>query len=508
MYPETAQRSVRHALVGQHLARRVARKAAAVGTNLPSVAAPIAVASTVGALAAMGLSAHLLGAGNILSGLIHVSLPTLLDSSAGRVAAVEVVAFTVAAVLASRARVQNLAVVPLLVVVLAEGRRSHVREIAGGWGQALLVVHLAAAATWVGALSYVLTVAWRWRAKRAATHRVMAEYSPMAIMLVLAVAATGTVSSIVVLPRLSALTSTGYGRLLLVKLGLIVIALSLALAGRSRLRKTSPLLPSPAPEHLPGRAPHAERLVLGAVLAVSALLVSVAVPGSASPDLALPPPPAGPVVRMGSLAGQISIGIAASDGQLEVRTSVPNPTGDESGTAVDITAQVGPTVDAQTLRLRRCGSDCFVGPAQWLSGGNELAIRASSRNWTGGTLAFKVPWPPVTNNHVLAQVLAAMRAVPKVTVHETVTSDTAGPIPIVSTNTLTGQGFLNVEPYAKAGSSPVTVLQRDGESTVIAFAMIEEGYYFRLTIGADSRLIGEVIAAPEHLLIRTFDYPE
>ncbi len=116
-------------LVGQWIAARVIRKAAAAGGRLRPVRAPVASASAVGAVAGIGLAAHLLGSGNVASGLVHLSIPALLHSGPGRVSAVEVAAFTVAAALASRRRLAPGAALALLVVVGAEGRRSHLREI-------------------------------------------------------------------------------------------------------------------------------------------------------------------------------------------------------------------------------------------------------------------------------------------------------------------------------------------------------------------------------------------
>jgi len=100
-------------------------------------------------------------------------------------------------------------------------------------------------------------------------------------------------------------------------------------------------------------------------------------------------------------------------------------------------------------------------------------------------------------------VLAAMRAVPKVIVHESVTSNTSGPAPIVDTHALTRPDFVSVEPYSSAGTLPVTMIG----STELAFAMLDQGYYFRLEVGRDDRITGEVITTPEHLYARTLDYP-
>jgi copper transport protein len=400
-------------------------------------------------------------------------------------------------VAATRPRLQAAAALPLLAVVAAEGRRSHLHEIGSGAGLALLVVHLAAAAVWVGALWHVVAVAWRWRGHRAASHRVLAEYGRLALALLLLVTVTGTVSAIVALPRASALVTSGYGRLLVGKIALVVAVVGCALAARWRVRLSSPLRPDgTAPG--PGRAARAERWLLGGVLAVTAVLVSVAVPGAAQ-TVALPPPPTGPVVRLATLDGEVTVDVTASDGRLELRTSVPAPSGNATERRTDVSARLG----GRPVALRRCGPSCFVGPVQWARGTNSLTVTASSRTWAGGTAAFRVPWPPVVDGRALAQVLAAMRAVPKVIVHESVTSNTSGAAPIIDTHALTGPDFVSVEPYSSAGTLPVTVIG----STEIAFAMLDQGYYFRLDVGRDHRITGEVITTPEHLYTRTFDYP-
>ncbi len=320
--------------------------------------------------------------------------------------------------------------------------------------------------------------------------------------MLLCVAATGAVSAVMALPRASALTTTGYGRLLDAKIVIVAVVVGCALAARRRLRLTSPLRSGSAEIAQPGRAARAERFLLGGVLAVTAVLVSVAVPGA--PDVsALPPPsPTGPVVRLAALDGEVTVDITASDGQLEVRTSVPDP-GDGRGTSTDVSARLG----QQAVALRRCGPGCFVGPAQWARGSNPVAVTAASRTWLGGTATFRVPWPPVTDARLLARVVAAMRATPRVTVHEAVTSNTSGPAPLVDTHTLSGPDFVSVEPYGDAANLAVTVVKRDAGTTDVAFAMPDQSYFFELTIGASRRIEGEVVTTPQHRYTRTFDYP-
>jgi copper transport protein len=208
-------------------------------------------------------------------------------------------------------------------------------------------------------------------------------------------------------------------------------------------------------------------------------------------------------VRLATLDGEVTVGITASDGQLEIRTSVPDPRGDGSGTSTDVSARLG----SRRVALRRCGPGCFVGPAEWLRGPNAVAVTAASRSWPGGTANFRVPWPPAPDARLLRRVVAAMRATRLVTVHESVTSDTAGPPPVIATHTLSGADFVSVEPYSAAAMPVATVVGHDAGGTELAFAMPAQGYYFALRVAANDRVVGEVITTPEHLYTRTFDYP-
>jgi hypothetical protein len=118
-----------------------------------------------------------------------------------------------------------------------------------------------------------------------------------------------------------------------------------------------------------------------------------------------------------------------------------------------------------------------------------------------------VPWPPIRNDRLLARVVAAMRATATVTVHESITSDTADSAPAPSIHTLSGADFVSVEPYGRAAQLPVIQLARGADLTTIAFALIAQDYYFQLTLAADDRIQGEIITTPQHRYTRTFDYP-
>ena len=85
-------------------------------------------------------------------------------------------------------------------------------------------VHIAAASLWIGGLAALVGLVWF---GAPSLRRVaFARFSRLATVLVAVVIAAGTYLSIVRLPRLSDLWSTGYGHVLLVKLGLVFLALA------------------------------------------------------------------------------------------------------------------------------------------------------------------------------------------------------------------------------------------------------------------------------------------
>lgn len=90
-------------------------------------------------------------------------------------------------------------------------------------------VHLLAAAVWLGGLAALLAVLYRGPAVRASVVR---RFSRLAFAAVAVLAATGTYQSWRQLGSWEGLVATAYGRLLLVKLGLVVVLLGIARISR------------------------------------------------------------------------------------------------------------------------------------------------------------------------------------------------------------------------------------------------------------------------------------
>jgi copper transport protein len=144
--------------------------------------------------------------------------------------------------------------------------------------------HMAAAGVWLGGLIGLSVVAWKASTRRVACMVVLVpRFSTAALGATLLLIASGTVATIIRLPTLSSLWETGYGQALLVKIGLLLLALVLAAVN---LLRTKPRLE--ASERRPGLGEPTTRtlrqlvggeqfLVVGAVFA-AAVMSSLAPP--------------------------------------------------------------------------------------------------------------------------------------------------------------------------------------------------------------------------------------
>jgi copper transport protein len=189
------------------------------------------------------------------------------------------------------------------------------------------LLHVAAAATWLGGL-----------ASLALAPRLARRFSPLALAAVLGLGATGIVRAVGELSRVHQLWTTGYGRALLVKTGLLAALLALGSANRRRLL----------------------RRVLAAELALLALLIATvgfltdARPGR-QPAAVAAPAPSGepPLPPPGALV------LAREDGPWGVALAVRG-----HALITTVTGQDGNGVDGLTATLdgvpaRPCGHGCY-----------------------------------------------------------------------------------------------------------------------------------------------------
>jgi copper transport protein len=130
-------------------------------------------------------------------------------------------------------------------------------------------LHLAAASLWVGGLVQLAFVVWPLEPEL--RRRAFLRFSKLATLLIVVLLAAGTYLSILRLPHLSDLWSERYGQVLLVKLGLVSLALLWGAAHhflvRPRLERGAPLF-SGLPRSLAG-----ESAVGMAILLAAAVLV-------------------------------------------------------------------------------------------------------------------------------------------------------------------------------------------------------------------------------------------
>ncbi len=490
-------------LVGTSLARRQ------TSSRLRVPSAWTGRSALAGLVAAVGLSLLIAGNGDLSRGVTAPSLSALTNSRPGHLALLEVAAFAVTALLVG-VRSRRWAWIPLVAVVVAEGLRAHSATALPGWGAVLTGVHLLAAAIWAGALIQVVRTALAWRGSPRSAWTVVATYSRLAAWLFAAVVVTGTLSALLLVP-LSAWTDTAYGRTLLVKLVLVAAVSALALRARLRLRSQ---LNASVPKPAPGRATRVERALLVAVLAVSAVLVSLPPPKAlgTTADLPLPPPPAGLVVPLGARAGQVGVSASASAGQLVIHLSAPtlrnraqiqdDPTRYRLGGTVAVAGQKD-----QKLVWRGCGPGCFVTPTRWVTGENQVSLSVGADGWPGGGVALTVPWPARPGDAQLQRVVAAMTKVNSFTLYERVTSDSRTGQGQVRPLVMSGKDFLASEPYGAGIAPQAALLAGRGGQVTLTVGFPGDLTQAELVIDGNGRVVRETLTAPYHWITRTFDYP-
>lgn len=485
---------------------------------LPSgVTLPVRVGCALGAVAAALLAAHAQNGASLAEGLASLRPWHLRGAAAAPLT--EAMLFALAAALWSRRPIRVAAVLPLLGVAVAEGIRGHLREQDGVAGAALVGVHIAVAAAWTGALFVIALTAARWRAAGLvnAAWLLVHQYSRAALAAYLLVTGTGTVAALLLFPTWQPLISTRYGVALLVKLGVVAAVTALALAGRFRLRRTES---TPVAHRLSLTEPAA----LTVALLAAAVLVSLVPPRLLAAAAAPVPPPAptGPLVRLGALAGQLTVGVTVAAGQ--VRVQVSSPASDDEGrrekftvTATVDTSLVGSVASGTSnpgqgpgaragkdrLRLQECGAGCFAAPVAVAAPGLSLDLTVDSPNWRGGSVHFGFPWPPVSAEQDLRQVLAVLARAPRLTWLESVTSDTSRPAPIAVTLHDSGRQFLDTEVYGDgSGLAPVLLASAAGTHR-FAFG-VGDSIFIEMTTDPAGRLLGEQLITPNHLIERTF----
>jgi copper transport protein len=459
----------------------------------------------------LGAVLGLIGAGLLLLQLASWDLsrvPGLLQSSdPARLLAAEVALFALAVGLARVPRHGVVAAVGLSLVVLLEGVRAHPGEALGSPGVLLTVVHLAAAAVWVGGLVHVVRFALAGRGRSLATWVVVGAYAKLALLLFLLVLATGTLSALLLLPSVADWTGTTYGRVLLLKLVLFGGATVAAALARTRHRRGverghDVVDPGAGSPWVLSRAARLEAALLVGVLVVTAGLTSATPPRLVS-QTALLPAPTGAVVRVADRVDQVTVSLVASEGRVEAHAYAP---GAQEAVEYDLELVVArPQGGRDELDLQACGSGCWTAPVTWEEGLNVVSAEVRATGWDGGEAQIDVPWPPQPANDLLRTVQTVMGSQAEIQATETVTSGFGAAPTTVSTRT--GQQYLEDEPWSEGGvTDPVVYTAEDGVRTLV-FAMPVLGYHFTFTLDEQNRVRAARVVTGKHLLERSYDYP-
>lgn len=471
-------------LAGERLSTKVRRK----NPSLSQIRSWAQLGAVVGLTSALASGAVLVGDAGQASELIA-------GAPGWRVIA-EVLGFAAAWVLLRTGRGRQ-AIWPLLVVAVAEGFASHSDLALRGAGLVLTSIHLSAAGLWVGALLHVVRAGVAWRNDGVARELTLA-YARLTAWLFGVVVITGFLMTALLVP-ISALTSTSYGRTLLLKVALVLFVAALAVIGRWALRR-----PAPRASRWAART---EVVGLGVVLGAAALLVSTTTPGSVV--AAPPPPPTGTAVPAGGLAGQVGVNAVASEGQLVVRLSTPqagNAYDPGEPTSYTLSGSADSNQDRSDLDFRPCGEGCFVATHTWSRGDNVVSLRADASGWRGGDLSSIIAWPATEADALVARTVRAMSRVPTLTVYETGTSEAGSSLPAPYRVSITGADYVDSEPFG-AGVAPIAVsLPSRGGRTRVLLGFPASGIFVDLTLDDAGRITDEVLASPKHVFRRRFVY--
>jgi len=246
------------------------------------------------------------------------------------------------------------------------------------------VVHVAAASVWLGGL-VALGLSLRGSGEHAANVR---RFSNVALASVAVLSATGVVRALSELDAVSQLWSTGYGRALVVKTGLLAALVAVGWFNRYRL---VPRL----------RLDGVRRNVAGELVLLAGLVVAVALltdlrPGrdraaAAAVASGPPPPPAPEMVVQGQEAGDYAVALAVKAPGEEVFVLGPDGSG-VNGLRVAVNG-----VDAGP-----CGSGCY---------GAFVPVRGTATVTVAGrTLHFAIPPDPRPAEQLVRRATRAFRA--------------------------------------------------------------------------------------------------
>ncbi len=321
-------------------------------------------------------------------------------------------------------RLPRLWVVPALALLPLPTLSGHALDRGEGVLALILdIAHVTAAAVWIGGLAALALALWTGdgRLRLPLARR----FSGLALVSVVLLAGTGVGRALEELDSFSQLWTTGYGRAILVKTGLLVVLV--ALAARNRLL------------FLSGPLSGLRRGVTAEVVVLLGLVVAIAVltalpPGRTSAaaarllpvpvgPAAAPLPPSGAVV-LGEQAGRLAVALAArpaSGGGQRFTATVLSP----SGTGVDDLQLTFGVEGARGSTLEPgvpCGSGCYA--ATTGNVGKPKRVTVNFAGETAGRVRFALPstWPAPPATALVNRATQKFRALHSVRYRERLAS--------------------------------------------------------------------------------------
>lgn len=324
-----------------------------------------------------------------VSGVLHdVSVSTRFGTVMAAAAVVSGVGALLAAVAPVYPRLEPLAFAAALVLLPAPSLAGHALDRGRSWIEVVAdLLHVGAASLWLGGL-VALALALKARADRAG---VLRRFSNLALVSVLVLAATGVVRALSELDSVSQLWSTGYGRVLLVKTGLLTGLVAIGWVNRYRL------IPRLSLQGL-RRSVAAELVLFAGLVAAVALLTDLrpgrdrAATAAVAPQAKGPPP----------LAAKEMVVQARQDGELAVALALHPPRAEAIVLGPDGKGVNGLSVKIGGVQTRMCGPGCY--------GAFVSPVRRVTVSVDGRKLAFPVPAKVRPAGALVARATRAFRA--------------------------------------------------------------------------------------------------
>ncbi|HET8529492.1 MAG TPA: copper resistance protein CopC [Gaiellaceae bacterium] len=278
------------------------------------------------------------------------------------------------------------------------------------------VLHLAAAAFWVGGVLELAVVAplllrrhgseARRETRRALAHR----FTPYAAAAVVLLGATGVVRAVNELAAFHQLWTTGYGQALLVKTGLLVVLLALGWSNRVRVR-------------LPGV--RAELALLAVVVGAVAVLTNLR-PGLARGILAAPAATTSKTVVFAGQDDDLAVGLAVTPGDggtLGFRSTVLGLDGPAAGLRVHFVVET--KGGRRRTAAAACGAGCYRATLPLDGAPSAVAAEIAGKGRAPKTLRFAAPsqWPAPQGLEIVRRSEQAIRALKTLVVHSRLASD-------------------------------------------------------------------------------------